>query len=32
MNHDDGTPAHTEHGTDWLALGAALVTVVLAAG
>src|SRR6188508_820238 len=29
MTHDDGTPARDEQGTDWIALGAALVTVVL---
>lgn len=29
MTHDDGTPAHDEQGTDRIALGAALVTVVL---
>ena len=29
MTHDDGTPAQEGQGTDWIALGAALVTVVL---
>ena len=29
MTRDDGTTLPNEHGTDWIALGAALVTVVL---
>ena len=29
MTRDDDTPAHAEHATAWIALGAAMVTVVL---